>query len=279
MRHEHLLPIARMIARLRLPTLMRAGLPTEIAGAVHAAFHGDVAIEAIEAVRTDLAGQAHGHSCYSRRPPSHAELLPRDFLTDVESVQPIWGMLLRELAKATRAETILELGTCIGISASYMGFDTSCRRLIAVEGDPERARLARENLTRLSVPAEVLVCSFDKALDAIVAQIGRDLDLVLIDGEKDREDNLRWADRIRPHLRPGALLIIDDIHHFAGMRRMWMEVRRWSGFRDVVDLGRLGVCVRGDDSSTPRLHELFRFCGVDLMRIYTIVRKVQGEYH
>ena len=59
-------------------------------------------------------------------------------------IKAYWGVFLHLCARETRAKTIVELGSCAGISASYLGASPYCKKLLSVEGSPELARLPKK---------------------------------------------------------------------------------------------------------------------------------------
>jgi hypothetical protein len=262
---------ATLVGRRRLASLRRAGLPDRAARPLEAVLRGDVdpltaeTTARIEAIRAELV--AHGDASVVLGPfvtgGSRTVATVRD-LASVASLPSPWGVLLHLLAGEGRAETILELGSCVGISGCYLACAPHCRRFVAVEGEPELARLASMSLG-IADHAEVRSASFD----AVLAELPFDapLDLVFIDGTKGRADNVRWVDAVLPHLADGGLLVVDDIHFSAEMARFWKGLTRRPGSAWTLDTGRLGICARDRGATTPRNLELFRVAGVDLPRL------------
>jgi predicted O-methyltransferase YrrM len=148
----------------------------------------------------------------------------------------IWASFLHHLAEITGAKSALELGTCVGISGSYIASATG--RLTSLEGDPERSRLSRETFKKTGIAhAEVITGPFDETLPRALRN--GPFDFVFIDGHHDGPATIRYFEQIRPHLTKNAIVIFDDIRWSEGMKRAWLDVSKVHA--DAVDCGLIGV--------------------------------------
>jgi predicted O-methyltransferase YrrM len=184
----------------------------------------------------------------------------------VSSVLPQWGTFLYLCANATGAKTILELGAGAGISGCYLASSKRCQRFITVEGSPDRATLAQAHPSRVAAKYELLNASFDEALDRILPGLHDGIDMVYLDGSKDKPSNLRYLERLVPSLNDGCLVVFDDIHWSSEMHEMWEAVSARKGFSFTINTGRFGVCVWAGGATQPKMHTLFRIAGIDLYR-------------
>jgi predicted O-methyltransferase YrrM len=128
------------------------------------------------------------------------------------SVSPTQGMLLHLLARACRAEAILEIGTLAGYSTIWLARALPAGgRLVTLEADPEHARVARANLARAGV-AGVVEVRVGRGLDTLprLADEGRGpFDFVFLDANKDdNPEYLRWALELS---KPGTLIVADNV--------------------------------------------------------------------
>jgi predicted O-methyltransferase YrrM len=118
------------------------------------------------------------------------------------------GSLLRVLATAIGAARILEIGTAIGYSGIWLADALPPHgMLLTLEVDGERARTARENFARsgLAERASVIVGDAERTL----AKVSGPFDLIFQDGDKRQYTSL--LDRLVDRLRPGGLLITDNV--------------------------------------------------------------------
>ncbi|HZT76811.1 MAG TPA: O-methyltransferase [Vicinamibacterales bacterium] len=118
------------------------------------------------------------------------------------------GALLRVLATAIDARSILEIGTAIGYSGIWLaGALPPDGRLITLELSEERAREARENFARAGVADRATIIVGDAALK--LAKVSGPFDLIFLD--TDKQLYLTLLDRLVALLRPGGLLVTDNV--------------------------------------------------------------------
>ena len=122
------------------------------------------------------------------------------------------GALLYMLARATRAQAVLEFGTSFGVSTIYLAAalrDNGGGRIITTEFESSKAARAREHLTEAGLIDLVEIREGD-ALETLAHDLPDTLDFVLLDGAK-----ALYADilhRIETRLRPGSIVLADDAH-------------------------------------------------------------------
>lgn len=185
--------------------------------------------------------------------PSQAENVGE--LCKAASKTALWTLLLFELIRHREPTVCLELGTCLGISASYeaaalaLGGDG---QLITIEGSPARARLAEENLRSLELSnVEIRTGKFAEVLPGVLERTPR-IDFAFIDGHHHEKSTEDYFERLIPHLSPGAVVVFDDISWSPGMARAWGRIRTRQQLSASIDLFLLGVCVWKGESGSPR---------------------------
>lgn len=116
--------------------------------------------------------------------------------------------LLRTLVIAVGARKVLEIGTAIGYSAMVMALALPADGvLFTMESDAGRAATARRNLARAGVDGRVNVIVGDAA--RFLHKVAGPFDLVFQDGNKQLYEPM--LDRLVAHLRPGGVLVSDNI--------------------------------------------------------------------
>jgi predicted O-methyltransferase YrrM len=127
---------------------------------------------------------------------------------DLPIVDAQVGALLRLLAMAVGARRILEIGTAIGYSGIWLaGALPPDGMLVTMEIDSQRARTARENFVRGGLDQRVSVVVGDA--QRMLAKVAGPFDVIFQDG--DKEQYLTLLDRLVELLRPGGLLITDNV--------------------------------------------------------------------
>ncbi|MEV7784196.1 class I SAM-dependent methyltransferase [Streptomyces sp. NPDC088106] len=144
----------------------------------------------------------------------------------IMSVSREGGRLLYLLTRAVKARTVVEFGTSFGISTLYLAAavrDNGGGQVITTELQQEKARRATENFAAAGL-GDLVDLRLGDARETL-----RDLpevDLVLLDGWLDlRLPILRI---VEPRLRPGALVVVDDVDLDIG-RGVYEE------FRDYIN--------------------------------------------
>lgn len=97
-----------------------------------------------------------------------------------------WGTFLHLLACEVKG-TFLELGSCAGISSSYLAISPSCERLITIEGSAALARLARETTGSVAPGrVELITGLFDDVLDTLIPSLADGgINFAFIDGHHE----------------------------------------------------------------------------------------------
>lgn len=211
-----------------------------------------------------LASPAPRTAAEGRSSPGPLTAVTLARVASVTSIPDYWGAFLFLCARGERARTILELGSCAGISGSYLAQAPSCDRFVTVEGSKDLATLARENIEQVAPGARVVNALFDDALDELLPGLDLGLDLVYLDGQHEKLATLHYVDRIAPHCNRGCVLVFDDIHWTSDMDEAWDALRARAGFSHAVDLGRFGVAIWDPGSAGPACFDLSRF--TDLWR-------------
>ncbi len=176
------------------------------------------------------------------------------WLASAASVPERAGLFLHLCAQATGARTVLELGAGTGMSGAYLAAAASVESFVTLEGSPPLARVAAETLALVTDRATIVEGAFDVGLPRALAGLrdaGRCLDLAYIDGHHDEAATLRYLEALRPHLRRGSLVVLDDIRVWRGMWLAWKRARASPGVSTAVDTGRFGILVYDEESLGP----------------------------
>jgi predicted O-methyltransferase YrrM len=162
------------------------------------------------------------------------------------SKPPSWCLLLFKLVRHLKPEACVELGTCLGISSSYLGAAQKVNqrgRVATLEGAPALAALAEQHLQSLGLDnVRVVVGRFQDTLDGVM-QSYRPLDFVFIDGHHEEKATLHYFEQVYPALASKAVIVFDDIAWSDGMQRAWRSIEDDPRIQLSVDLSRVGIAV------------------------------------
>ena len=127
------------------------------------------------------------------------------------SVSPEEGRLLYLLARGGRATSLVEFGASFGISTLYLGAAARDNggRLTTTEVHPDKCKALRRTLETAGLQDRISVLEGD-ALETLAQGEGQ-VDFVFLDGWKSLY--LPVLELLLPRLRPGALLVADNINY------------------------------------------------------------------
>jgi predicted O-methyltransferase YrrM len=132
------------------------------------------------------------------------------------------GRFLYLTARAIAARTIVEFGTSFGISAIYLGsavVDNGGGRVIGSELLASKHAKAVAHLAEAGL-SETVEVRLGDALETL-KETPEPIDLVFLDGWKDLY--LPVLRLLTPRLRPGAVVLADNIHTFRKDLRPYVE--------------------------------------------------------
>lgn len=185
--------------------------------------------------------QDHGAgSLVSANPVRQVRSLARYSAISAES-----GALLFRLVQFTKPKAMLELGTSLGLSAAYQSLAARNAEMISIEGCPQTAALARQNLAKLDIQNVTLfVGTFEQQLPRALQQLER-LDYLFIDGDHREGASLAYFEACLPYLHEHSVVVLADIHWSNEMESAWRTLQQHERVRLSVDLFHFGLlCFR-----------------------------------
>jgi predicted O-methyltransferase YrrM len=151
---------------------------------------------------------------------------------------------LFRMVRLLRPVHCLELGTCLGLTAAYIGSALELNgsgSLISVEGCPRLAEIAMANLQWLGLRK---VCvregRFQDLLPCLLA--AAPFDFVYIDGHHDRDATLDYFDQIASRGTGDTAIVIDDIGWSDGMKAAWAYITKSPRTKAWGTFNSFGLC-------------------------------------
>ena len=164
----------------------------------------------------------------------------------LSSKSHFWSLFVYKLLVKNNRKSLLELGTCCGLSSAYMSLaikNNSEAALTSIEGIPEFAELSKRTLKTLNVSnSEIKTGLFLDIIPQLLAEKNH-YDFVFIDGHHDEKATVKYFMMIKPMLTEGAILMFDDISWSKGMRNAWKTIAADKNIQYSLDLMEIGVCV------------------------------------
>jgi predicted O-methyltransferase YrrM len=152
-----------------------------------------------------------------------------------------YGQLLFRLVNRFRPRKVLELGTSLGVTTSYLAMAHNAAEIHTIEGSEAVAGQASQNFQRLNIQnIHQHVGNFDDVLKPVLDQM-EVLDFVFFDGNHRYEPTVRYFNLCMEHMHEDSVFVFDDIHWSAEMERAWDCVKNDERVRVTIDLFFFGI--------------------------------------
>lgn len=157
------------------------------------------------------------------------------------SKSPKLGQLLFRCTQYFKPGIILELGTSLGISTSYLSLGNLNANVITCEGSKAVAGIAIDNFRQLGFENITLEPgNFDDTLPHILRKHPR-IDFAFIDGNHREEPTYRYFLNLLPNLHDDSVLVFDDIHWSEEMESAWKKIQEHESVKATIDLFFIGL--------------------------------------
>lgn len=151
------------------------------------------------------------------------------------------AQLIYRLARYFSPGTIIELGTCLGLTTAYLAAAAPKARVVSIEGCPETAAIASENLEKLGIEnVNLQVGDFDNLFPGVVTESDK-LDFIFVDGNHRKLATLAYFEQALPKLHENSVMIFDDIYWSKGMQEAWVQIREHPKVTLTLDLFWIGL--------------------------------------
>lgn len=152
-----------------------------------------------------------------------------------------YGQLLYRMVQYYKPQTMLELGTSLGITSSYMAMGNPKGKLITLEGAPVIAATAGKNFTALQLQnIQQVVGPFEQTLqNALISN--SPVDFAFLDGNHRLQPTLDYFSQLLPHIHNDTILVFDDIHWSLEMEQAWQQIIAHESVQCSIDLFFIGV--------------------------------------
>jgi predicted O-methyltransferase YrrM len=152
-----------------------------------------------------------------------------------------YAQLLYRIVKYYRPHSIVELGTSLGITTSYLALASPGGNVFTLEGAPEIAGTARKNFETLEVRnVKLIEGNFNYTLPSVLYHLAS-VDLAFIDGNHRREPTENYFHWLLEESNTNSIFIFDDIHWSKGMEQAWEHIKAHPVVRCSIDLFFIGI--------------------------------------
>lgn len=158
-------------------------------------------------------------------------------ITKYSTSGPKFCQIYQFFAAQTNANLVIELGTCMGLSAMYLSKVTK-GQIYSFEGSPEIGKVAYETWGDSEINLVTGKIS-DTLPDFLHDQ--QMIDFALIDANHTYEGTLENFELILPKLGKKSIVAIADIHWSKGMEKAWKEICQRPEIKISLDFYEAGI--------------------------------------
>ena len=148
--------------------------------------------------------------------------------------------ILFYLINKYKRSNALEIGTSLGITASYLMSARPSMKLVTLEGNAEVLKIANDIFEKHQFENIISVLgNFDDTLPSVLNE-NVPFDFIYIDGNHSYEATQRYFKMILPHTTEDAIFVLDDIHWSEGMYKAWQNILKHPNIKTSIEVYDLG---------------------------------------
>lgn len=152
-----------------------------------------------------------------------------------------FGQLMFRMVDYYKANTIVELGTSLGITTGYLASGNLKARVYTFEGAKQVADVARQNFQKAGLNnIELIEGNFDNTLPPLLNKIV-DIDFAFVDGNHRKEPTIQYFEQLLTKATEHSVFIFDDIHWSEGMEEAWKYIQQHPAVTLTIDLFFIGL--------------------------------------
>ena len=151
------------------------------------------------------------------------------------------SQLLFRLVNHFQPETIIELGTSLGISGSYLASANKAVTLHTFEGCPQTAAIAAKTFKSLEFEnVRQHLGDFGETLRPVVDKLNK-VDFAFLDGNHRYTPTIDYFKCILEKSHADSVMVFDDIYWSKGMIKAWEEIKRHEKVTCTIDMFHIGI--------------------------------------
>lgn len=152
-----------------------------------------------------------------------------------------YGQLLFRLTNRFQPRYVVEIGTSLGITTSYLAMANTKAEVITLEGCQHISAHAKQVFNNLALDnVTVKQGNFDETLPDVLSLLPQ-VDMAFIDGNHKKEPTLQYFDWLTAKCHNDSLVVVDDIYWSEDMGAAWAAIKKSPKVTVTVDLYGLGL--------------------------------------
>ena len=151
------------------------------------------------------------------------------------------AQLLFRLVNYFGSQQILEIGTSLGITASYLALTSGKAKVITLDGCPEISKIAHQIFNNLNLNnIKLITGEFNQTINNALSELEK-VDFVFFDGNHKGEATLKYFKKCLPYINNNTVFIFDDIYLTNDMEDAWELIKADNKVKATIDLFYMGI--------------------------------------
>jgi predicted O-methyltransferase YrrM len=152
-----------------------------------------------------------------------------------------FARLFYRIIRYYQIDSVLELGTSLGLTTRYLSIAQPLHGVITIEGAPAIAQFTEQSLAKEGIGnTTILTGDFKDHLPGALASL-KGSKLVFFDGNHQYQPTLDYFQAALGVITEADILIFDDIHWSKDMEKAWSEIRNNEKVSCTIDLFFIGI--------------------------------------
>ena len=166
---------------------------------------------------------------------------PIDLIAKTAGISPKRAELLFRITHYFQPESILEIGTSLGLATAAMTLGNKNSKTITLEGCPETAKIAQNQFQEFDLTnITSVVTQFESYLDNLKLET-LNFKLIFFDGNHSKQATLAYFEMLLPTITNETVWIFDDIHWSADMEKAWKTIKAHPKVTVTIDTFQWGL--------------------------------------
>ena len=160
---------------------------------------------------------------------------PISKIAQTAGISPKRAELLFRISRYFQPDSIMEIGTSLGLATSALSMGHPNAKITTLEGCPETAKIAQKQFEKFqlrNVQAEVT--EFSAFLQNYQLSI-INYQLIYFDGNHSKQATLQYFELLLPTITNETVWIFDDIHWSAAMTEAWETIKKHPRVKVTID--------------------------------------------
>ncbi|WP_035678782.1 O-methyltransferase [Flavobacterium limnosediminis] len=162
-------------------------------------------------------------------------------IAQTAGITPKRAELLCRIANYFQPDTVLEIGTSLGLATSALSLGNQKAKIITLEGCPETSGIAKTQFQQFKLDnIESVVTEFETYLKDFRLSTF-DFRLIYFDGNHSKKATLDYFELLLPTISNETVWIFDDIHWSEDMEAAWETIKNHPKVTVTIDTFQWGL--------------------------------------